>query len=349
MQGVHARHMTTTPARPFGSVLTAMVTPMTPDGEVDHGGARDLVEHLLATGHDGIVVNGTTGESSTLSFTESHDVMRTVADQVAGRAHVVAGVGSNDTRHCLEMTKAAAEAGATGLLLVSPYYNKPTQRGLIAHCEAVAGVTDLPILLYDIPGRTGIPFTVDTLLALAANPRIQGVKDAKGDQWAATAVMAQTDLAWYSGADEDNLAYLSLGGAGVVSVVGHVAGAQYRRMVDAVDAADLDTARRVHRDLVPAVNAIMKTSQGAIMAKAALVEIGVLKHATVRLPLVESDEADLQVLRDGLRASGLLGVTYKSIADMTPEEAAQAARDRLAGPMGVRVVTPGPGSAANQA
>lgn len=295
-----------TPHRPFGSVLTAMVTPMTADGEVDHRCARDLVEHLLGCGHDGIVVDGTTGESATLTFAESVEMMRTVAEQVAGRAHVVAGVGSNDTRHCLEMTKAAAEAGVSGLLLVSPYYNKPTQRGLIAHCEAVAQVSDLPIMLYDIPGRTGIPFTSDTLRTLAANPRIQAVKDAKGDQWAATALMAQTDLAWYSGADEDNLSWLALGASGVVSVVGHVAGARYREMVDAVDAGDLARARAVHRGLVPAVNAIMTTSQGAIMAKAALVELGVLPRATVRMPLVESTQEELALLREALRAAGLM-------------------------------------------
>ena len=297
----------TTPSRPFGSVLTAMVTPMTPDGEVDHKAARDLVDHLLATGHDGIVVNGTTGESSTLSFDESVDMMRTVADQVGDRTHVVAGVGSNDTKHCIEMTKAAGESGVGGLLLVSPYYNKPTQRGLIAHCEAVAAATQLPIMLYDIPGRTGIPFASATLAELAKNPRIVAVKDAKGDQWAATKLMDQTDLAWYSGADEDNLAWLALGASGVISVVGHVAGSQYREMVDAVEAGDLDRARAVHRRLVPAVEAIMTTSQGAIMAKAALVELGVIPHASVRLPLVESTDDDLEILRAGLSAAGITG------------------------------------------
>ncbi len=296
----------TTPPRPFGSVLTAMVTPMSPGGEVDYKAARDLVEHLLATGHDGIVVNGTTGESATLSAAESVEMMRVVVSQVAGRAAVVAGVGSNDTRHCLEMTVAATSAGADGLLLVSPYYNKPTQRGLIAHCEAVAAATTLPILLYDIPGRTGIPFAPATLRALAANPRFAGVKDAKGDQWAATRLMSETSLAWYSGADEHNLSWLALGASGIVSVVGHVAGLRYRAMVDAVDAGDLATARRIHRELVPAVDAIMNTSQGAIMAKAALAELGVIPHATVRLPLVESQAGDLEILRAGMRASGLL-------------------------------------------
>ncbi|MBW3085307.1 4-hydroxy-tetrahydrodipicolinate synthase [Austwickia sp. TVS 96-490-7B] len=296
---------TALPARPFGSVLTAMVTPMTPDGAIDVESVRSLVEHLLATGHDGIVVNGTTGESATLSDEESIEMMRLVTQTVAGRAAVVAGVGSNDTRHVLEMSAAAAQVGVDGLLLVSPYYNKPTQRGLIAHCHAVADATELPIMLYDIPGRTGIPFTTATLLALAEHPRIVAVKDAKGDQWAATTVVARTDLAWYSGIDEDNLAMLALGASGVVSVVGHLAGQRYRAMVDAVDRGDLAEARRIHRELQPAVDAIMTTSQGAITAKAMLAEAGIIAHPTVRLPLVTSTEAELQILREGLAASGL--------------------------------------------
>lgn len=298
-----------TPARPFGSVLTAMVTPMKPDGSLDFDGARALVEHLLATGHDGIVVNGTTGESATLSDDESVAMMGFVAEAVAGRAQVVAGVGSNDTRHVVEMVARAEGAGVDGLLLVSPYYNKPTQRGLLAHCRAVAEATELPILLYDIPGRTGIPFTSETLVELAKLRNIRGVKDAKGDQWAASHVMAETGLAWYSGSDEDNLALLALGAAGVVSVVGHVAGREYRAMIDAVDAGDLGAARETHRRLIPVVNAIMRTSQGAIMAKAALVELGVLEHATVRLPLVESTKDDLRVLREGLRLSRIAAPT----------------------------------------
>lgn len=290
----------------LGTTLTATVTPMLPDGSLDKEGLRSLTEHLIRLGHDGIVANGTTGESATLTDDESIEVIRIVAEVAAGRARVIAGVGSNDTRHCIEMTRRAQEVGADGLLLVSPYYNKPTQRGLIAHCLAVAEVARLPIMLYDIPGRTGIQFETATLIELAKHERIVAVKDAKGDQWAATAVMAATDLAWYSGSDEDNLALLALGATGVVSVVGHVAGDRYAQMNKAVAAGDLAEARRLHRELIPAVNAIMRTSQGAIMAKAALVELGVIEHATVRLPLVESSPEELERLRAGLRASGLL-------------------------------------------
>ena len=285
---------------PFGRVLTAMVTPMSRGGEVDDKGTDSLVDHLLATGHDGIVVNGTTGESSTLSNDESIEMVRRVKQRAGDRARVVAGVGSNDTSHAVAMARRAADAGADALLLVSPYYNKPTQPGLIAHCHAVADTTDLPVMLYDIPARTGIPFATDTLIALAEHPNIVAVKDAKGDLWASTHVKAATDLLWFSGEDALNLPLLALGATGVVSVVGHVAGEQYAAMVAAVDRGDLAQARTIHASLIPVVDAIMSTSQGAIMAKAALVELGVIESATVRLPLVESPPEHLELLRSAL-------------------------------------------------
>lgn len=291
---------------PFGRILTAMVSPMDADGNLDLEGARRLVAHLLDSGHDGIVVNGTTGESATLSDDESIEMVRLVVEAVDGRAAVVAGVGSNATAHSVEMAGRAAGAGATGLLLVSPYYNKPTQAGLVAHCHAVADATELPVMLYDIPGRTGIPFDTGTLVELAGHDRIVAVKDAKGDAWATTHVLAQTDLLYFSGDDATTLPWLALGAVGTVSVVGHVAGKEYAAMVAAVDRGDLAAARDIHRRLVPAVDAIMSTSQGAIMAKAALVELGVIDHATVRLPLVESPPEHLDILRAGLKESGLL-------------------------------------------
>ena len=293
-------------ASPFGRLLTAMVSPMRPDGTLDPDAARRLAAHLVDTGHDGIVVNGTTGESATLSDDESIDMVRLVAEAVGDRAAVVAGVGSNATAHSVEMAHRARDAGASGLLLVTPYYNKPTQAGVLAHCRAVAAATDVPIMLYDIPGRTGIPFASETLRELAQVPTIVAVKDAKGDPWASTQVMATTDLLYYSGADETNLPWLALGAIGVVSVVGHVAGREYAAMLAAVDRGDLAAAQAIHRRLVPAVNAIMSTSQGAIMAKAALVELGVIDHATVRLPLVESPPEHLELLRSGLKESDLL-------------------------------------------
>jgi len=293
-------------ASPFGRLLTAMVSPMRPDGSLDLDSARRLVAHLVDTGHDGIVVNGTTGESATLSDDESIEMVRLVVETVGDGVAVVAGVGSNATAHSVEMAQRSRDAGATGLLLVSPYYNKPTQAGLVAHCRAVAGTTDLPVMLYDIPGRTGIPFTSETLRELAQVPTIVAVKDAKGDPWASTQVMASTDLIYFSGDDATTLPWLALGAVGTVSVVGHVAGREYAAMLAAVDRGDLVAARDIHRRLIPAVNAIMSPSQGAIMAKAALVELGVIDHATVRLPLVESPPEHLDILRAGLKESGLL-------------------------------------------
>ena len=282
-----------------------MVTPMTPDGALDTKGVAAVVEHLVATGHDGVVVNGTTGESPTLSAAESIAMVREVKAAAGDRLKVTAGVGSNNTAHAIEMASQATEAGADALLVVSPYYNKPTQAGLLAHTLAMADASVLPIMLYDIPGRTATPFAVETLVALAEHPRILAVKDAKGDLWASTQVMAATDLLWYSGADEQNLAHLAQGAHGVVSVVGHVAGRHYADMVAAVDAGDLARAREIHRRLIPVTNALMSTSQGAIMAKAALVEFGIIEHATVRLPYVEGTTDHLEILRAGLAASGI--------------------------------------------
>lgn len=280
-----------------------MVTPMTPDGELDVSGVAALVEHLVATGHDGVVVNGTTGESPTLSSTESITMVREVKAAAGDRLKVTAGVGSNNTAHAIEMAAQATAAGADGLLIVSPYYNKPTQAGLLAHTRALADAAELPIMLYDIPGRTATPFAVETLIALADHPRILAVKDAKGDLWASSQVMAATDLLWFSGADEQNLAHLAQGAHGVVSVVGHVAGRHYAEMIAAVESGDLATARAIHHRLIPVTNALMSTSQGAIMAKAALVELGVIEHATVRLPYVEGPAEHLEILRAGLAAS----------------------------------------------
>ena len=290
----------------FGRVLTAMVTPMTPAGDVDEDAVLAVADHLLAHSHDGIVVNGTTGESATLTSDESIRVIELVAAHVGDRAVVVAGVGSNDTAHSIDMARRAAAVGARGLLVVTPYYNKPTQPGLVAHFGAVADATDLPVLVYDIPGRTGIPIQTETLIRLAEHPRIVAVKDAKGDLWAASQVMAVTDLQWYSGDDVLNLAHLAQGAVGVVSVVGHVAGDEYAAMVRAVADGALATAREIHRRLIPVVQAIMSPSQGAIMAKAALAELGVIPSAFVRLPLVESPPEHLATLREGLSQSGIL-------------------------------------------
>jgi len=283
-----------------------MVSPMRPDGSLDLDAAQRVAQHLIDHGHDGIVVNGTTGESPTTTDAEKVDLIRAVLEVVGDRARVTAGAGTNDTAHSVEMARAAEAAGAHALLVVAPYYNKPPQSGLRAHCTTIADATGLPVMLYDIPGRSGIPFATETLLELARHPRIQAVKDAKGDLWAATKVMSETDLLWFSGDDVLSLAHLAQGATGVVSVVGHVAGDVYAEMVAAVDKGDIARARELHRQVVPAVDAIMNITQGAIMAKAALKEIGVLDSAAVRLPLVEATPEQAAAVRGGLDTSGLM-------------------------------------------
>ena len=289
----------------FGRVLTAMVSPMNPDGSLDLEGAAELAVHLVDNGHDGLVVNGTTGESPTTTDAEKVDLVRVVVEAVGHRAHILAGAGSNNTAHSVESARAAAKAGAQGMLIVTPYYNKPPQEGVLAHFTTVADATDLPVMVYDIPGRTGIPIYTQTLLRMADHPRIVAVKDAKGDLFAASEVMAATDLQWYSGDDALNLAHLTQGAVGIVSVVGHLAGRQYAEMIAAVGQGNLARAIEIHRQLIPAVNAVMHITQGPITVKAALHDRGVIASDSVRLPLVAATNDQLARLREGLEQSGL--------------------------------------------
>jgi 4-hydroxy-tetrahydrodipicolinate synthase len=290
---------------PFGRLLTAMVTPMTSDGAIDYAGAAQLAEHLVTRmRNDGIVLSGTTGESPTTSDAEKAQLIRTVKETVGGRAAVVAGVGTNDTAHSCELARQAEQAGADGLLVVTPYYNKPPQSGLIAHFTAVADATGLPNLLYDIPGRTGIPIRPETLIQLAEHPRIIGVKDAKGDFGAGSTVMVATDLIFYSGDDIVNLPWLSIGAVGFISVVAHVVGDRLREMIDAYLTGDVATAQRLHNELMPVYTGIMTRTQGVISTKAALALIG-LPHWSVRLPLVDATPAEVEQFRADLVAGGV--------------------------------------------
>ncbi len=291
---------------PFGRVLTAMVTPFTDDGALDLDAAQALANHLVDNGNDGLVVSGTTGESPTTSDDEKVALVRAVVDAVGDRAVVIAGVGTYDTAHSVDGARAAAAAGAHGLLVVTPYYSKPPQAGLLAHFTNVADATELPVMLYDIPHRTGTKIATETLVQLGEHERVVAVKDAAGDLYGGAWVMARTDLAYYSGDDAMNLAWLAHGAVGVVSVVGHVAGRQYRAMVEAVLEGDLTTAQRVYRELLPAVRGIMTRTQGAIMSKAALQLQGVLSSRSVRLPLVEADVDQLALLKTDLSESALL-------------------------------------------
>jgi 4-hydroxy-tetrahydrodipicolinate synthase len=290
----------------FGRVLTAMVTPFHPDGSLDLAAAQRLAAYLVdEAGNDGLVISGTTGESPTTSDEEKDRLLRAVLEAVGDRARVIAGAGSYDTAHTVHLAQHAEKAGAHGLLLVAPYYNKPPQTGLIRHFTAAADATGLPVMLYDIPARTGVPIETGTLLTLAEHPRIVAVKDAKGDLFATQQVLAGTDLAVYSGDDALNLPLLAVGAVGVVSVVSQATGRRYADLVRAVEGGDLAEARRINTSQLPAVRGIMTRTQGAIMAKAALELQGLIPSRTVRSPLVDATGEQLEVLRQDLAEAGI--------------------------------------------
>lgn len=292
------------PARPFGAVGTAMVTPLTEDATgIDLDAAQRLAAHVVEHGNDMIVVSGTTGEAPTLSDTEKVELARAVREAVGPEATILAGVGTYDTAHSIHLARAHAELELDGLLVVTPYYSKPSQAGIIQHTLAVADATDLPVMLYDIPGRAGVPLAQDTLLRLGEHPRILAVKDAKGDLHQATEVMQRTDLAYYSGEDALNLPWLSIGASGIVSVVSQVAGDIDKRMIDAVDRSDLVTARAAHQQRTPLVTAIMNRMPGAVSAKTALALQGVLPHAAMRSPLLAADAEQTRALAEALDAA----------------------------------------------
>ncbi|OLT13181.1 4-hydroxy-tetrahydrodipicolinate synthase [Kocuria sp. CNJ-770] len=298
----------TTPDKPlFGTLLTAMITVFAEDGSVDLEGTAAVASRLVDDGCDGLVVCGTTGEYSTMTDEENLSVFRAVKDAVGSRVPLLAGTGSNDTEHSRYLSRAAEQIGMDGLLIVTPYYNKPTQAGVEAHFRSLADSVDLPIMLYDIPGRTGIPIATETLISLAGHPNIVAVKDAKADLLAATRVLAETDLLYYSGDDGLTLPWMSLGAAGLVGVTTHVATAEYRRLIDAVRAGDLGTAQRLNLDLEPVVRATMTRAPGAVAAKTILMWQGKLPHNTVRLPHVPPTEAEAALIRADLEGSIVSG------------------------------------------
>lgn len=295
---------TTSADAPFGRVLTAMVTPFDADGELDLPSAQQLASDLVDLGNDGLVVNGTTGEAPTTTDEEKALLVRAVLEAVGDRATVVAGVGTNDTEHTLELAREAEGVGAHALLVVTPYYNKPPQAGLLQHFTAVADGVGLPLMTYDIPGRAGVPIQTETLLRLAEHPRIVANKDAKGDPFAAQQVMHRSDLVYYSGDDALNLPLLAIGACGFVSVTGHVVADRLRAMLEAYLSGDVAAARKINDGLVPVTEGIMTRTQGAIMVKAALDLLDRAGGGVLRLPLVEADEAQRDVLRADLRAGG---------------------------------------------
>lgn len=296
----------TSPERPFGSLLTAMVTPMSADGAVDLAAAASLAKHLVDHGHDGLVLNGTTGEAPTTYSPEKSDLIGAVVDAVGDRAVVVAGAGSNDTRHAVRMAEQAAEAGAHGLLVVTPYYSRPSQEGIYRHTSAIADATALPVMLYDVPGRTVVRYAPATLERLAAHERVVAIKDATGDVQAALRGIQRTGLAWYSGDDGMLLPFLAVGAVGLVSMAGHLVGDELAEVIRLFGAGDPEGARRVFLTAMPAVDLICGSGNGALRSKLTLWLQGHLPSPTLRLPQLEADRAEVDEVRAAMISAGLL-------------------------------------------
>ena len=288
---------------PFGRLITAMVTPFAKDGSIDWDGVATLATHLADHGHDAIAVNGTTGEAPTTKSSEKLEIIKVVKSTVGSRVKVLSGAGDNETSYTVEQAKRSADAGADGLLIVAPYYNKPPQAGIEAHFKAVASATDLPIMMYDIPGRTGVEIESDTIVRLFEVPNIVALKDAKGNLAATSDVIARCGIPVYSGDDILNLPFLSIGAVGFVSVCGHTVGNELRAMLDAWFAGDTARALEIHQKLIPVFKGTFKT-QGAILTKAAMNLMG-LPGGTTRLPLVDATPAQIATLREDLIAGGV--------------------------------------------
>ncbi|TFC00577.1 MULTISPECIES: 4-hydroxy-tetrahydrodipicolinate synthase [unclassified Cryobacterium] len=283
---------------PFGQVLVALVTPFTADGEVDWAGVAKHIDDVITAGADGIVVTGTTGETSTLTDAEKLRLVEVGKDVAGGRAKIIMGGGSNETAHAMQLARQSEKAGADGNMIVTPYYNKPTQAGILTHFRMIADATDLPVILYDIPGRTGVAIAYETLLRAAKHPNILAVKDAKGDLAQVSRVLNQTDLLYFSGDDPNVLPHLSIGATGLIGVTANIAATPYRQMVDAVNAGDLKTATAAHKQLEPLVRAVMTHVPGTVAAKYILHGLGRITSPRVRLPLVGPEEWEAAEIED---------------------------------------------------
>ena len=290
-----------------------MVTPMTFEGEVDWPGVESLMDTLISHGADGLVVTGTTGETSTLTDAEKIQLVTTGKSVSSGRAKIITGGGSNETAHAIELYKASEKAGADGVMFVTPYYNKPTQAGVLTHFRMISDATDLPVILYDIPGRSGIEITYDTLLRAAKHPNIVAVKDAKGDLSEVSRVMNNTDLIYFAGDDANALPTLAIGGAGLIGVTANIAPEPYRLMVDAVNAGDLHTATAQHKLLEPLVRATMTHVPGTVATKYILQGLGRIGSARVRLPLVGPEESEAAIIENDIAlVHGVPGVDFSN-------------------------------------
>ena len=302
--------MSTIP-NPFGQVLVALVTPMTADGEVNWADVEKHIDEVITAGADGIVVTGTTGETSTLTDPEKVRLVE-VAKKVAGdRAKVITGGGSNETAHAIELAKKSEKAGADGNMIVTPYYNRPTQAGILTHFRMIADATDLPVILYDIPGRTGVPIKYETILRAAKHPNILAIKDAKVDLSEVSRVLNQTDLYYFAGDDAYALPSLAIGATGLIGVTANIAPTPYRQMVDAANAGDLSAATAAHKALEPLVRATMTHVPGTVAAKYILHGLGRISSPRVRLPLVGPEEWEAAQIEDELDLVGdIAGVSF---------------------------------------
>lgn len=301
------------PENPFGQVLVALVTPFTADGEVDWNDVEKHIDSVVTNGADGIVVTGTTGETSTLTDDEKVKLVE-VGKKVAGnRAKIIMGGPSNETAHAIELAKKSAKAGADGIMAVTPYYNKPTQAGVLTHFRMVADATDLPFIMYDIPGRAGIQIQYETILRLAKHPNIVAVKDAKGDFSEVSRVLNQTDLLYFSGDDANVLPHLAIGATGLIGVTANVAPAPYRAMVDAVNRGDLAAATAEHKALEPLVRALMTHVPGTVATKYVLHGLGRIGSPRVRLPLVGPEEWEAAKIEDEIAlVQSIAGVDFSN-------------------------------------
>jgi 4-hydroxy-tetrahydrodipicolinate synthase len=306
----------------FGQTLVALVTPMTADGEVDWADTEKLIDYVISNGADGVVVTGTTGETSTLTDAEKIKLVEVGKSVSGGRAKIITGGGSNETAHAMQLYKASEKAGADGIMIVTPYYNKPTQAGVLTHFRMVADSTDLPVILYDIPGRAGIAISQDTFHRASKHPNIVAVKDARGDLAQATRIMNETGLFYFSGDDSNLLPHLSIGAVGCISVTANIAPAAYRELIDAANRNDFHHALTVHNSLDPLQRAAMTHVPGTVAAKYILNGLGVISSPRVRLPLVGPEDAEAARIEADIDLVG--AVTGLSFDNFRPDRNAAA-------------------------
>ena len=306
----------------FGQVLVALVTPMNSEGEVDWAATEKHIDYVISNGADGVVVTGTTGETSTLTDAEKLKLVEVGKSVSGGRAKIITGGGSNETAHAMQLYKASEKAGADGVMIVTPYYNKPTQAGVLTHFRLIADSTDLPVILYDIPGRAGIPIAYETILRAAKHPNIVAIKDAKGDLAQASRVMNETGLLYFSGDDSNILPHVAIGATGLIGVTANISPAAYREMIDATNRNDFHHALKVHNSLEPLVRAAMTHVPGTVAAKYILHGLGLIGSPRVRLPLVGPEEAEAARIEQDIDKVG--PITGLSFENFRPDRNAAA-------------------------